>query len=156
MPKALDDVTQLRALANFTRTGFRRLAELKHPVAAAWRKIERLEGTTLMAELIARWGLKKAAIYKRRRAWLEEFSIDILVPHCFYRDLLFYGPNSVMEVSERGEMVRAVDRRDGSAGVRLLRRAARRFDEARAVVLRPAMAAKPRALPVLVPDEGLA
>jgi hypothetical protein len=28
--------------------------------------------------------------------WLDQLSIDILVPCGFYRDLLFYGPNSVM------------------------------------------------------------
>jgi hypothetical protein len=155
VPKALGDVTRLRALANFTRAGFRQLEELDHPLAAAWREIERLEGTTLLAELIARSRLKRAAVYKRRRAWLEEFSIDILVPYGFYRDLLFYAPNSVMGVAERGKIVRAVDRRDGDTSVRLLGLAARRFDEARRSVLRPAMAAKPRALPVFVPPGSL-
>ena len=108
-----------------------------------------------MSELIARSKLKRAAIYKRRRLWLDQFSIDILVPCGFYRDLLFYGPNSVMEVSERRDMVRAVDRKDGDASVRMLRQAARRFDEARRTVLRPAMAAKPRAVPVFVPPSVL-
>ena len=53
-------------------------------------------------------------------------------------------------------MVRAVDRKDGDASVRMLRQAARRFDEARRAVLRPAMEAKPRALPVFVPRRALA
>jgi hypothetical protein len=61
-----------------------------------------------------------------------------------------------MEVSERRDMVRAVDRKDGDASVRMLRQAARRFDEARRAVLRPAMEAKPRELPVLVPRRALA
>ncbi len=156
LPKVLSEVTHLRALAKFTRAGFRRLEELDDPVAAAWREIERPKRGTLVSELIARSKLKRAAIYKRRRLWLDQFSIDILVPCGFYRDLLFYGPNSVMEVSERRDMVRAVDRRDGDASVRMLRQAARRFDEARRAVLRPAMEAKPRALPVLVPRRALA
>jgi hypothetical protein len=155
VPKALNDVARLRALTRFTRAGFRQLEELDDPVAAAWREIERPKSGTLISELIAGSGLKRAAIYNRRRAWLEEFSIDILVPYAIYRDMLFYGPNSVMEVAERGKMVRAVDRRDGDASVRLLRQAAQRFDEARRTVLRPAMAANPRELPVFVPAAGL-
>jgi hypothetical protein len=156
LPKMLGEVTHLRALANFTRAGFRQLEELDDPVAAAWREIERPKGGTLISELIARSKLKRAAIYKRRRLWLDQFSIDILVPCGFYRDLLFYGPNSVMEISERRDMVRAVDRNDGDASVRMLRQAARRFDEGRSAVLRPAMEAKPRALPVLVRRNALA
>ena len=155
LPRMLSDVTHLRALAKFTRAGFRWLEELDDPVAAAWREIERPKRRTLMSELIARSKLKRAAIYKRRRLWLDQFNIDILVPYGFYRDLLFYGPNSVMEVSERREMVRAVDRKDGGASVRLLWQAALRFDEARRTVLRPAMAAKPRAVPVFVPPSAL-
>ena len=49
-----------------------------------------------------------------------------------------------MEISERRDMVRAVDRNDSDASVRMLRQAARRFDEDRSAVLRPAMEAKPR------------
>jgi hypothetical protein len=156
LPKMLGEVTHLRALANFTRAGFRQLCELDDPVAAAWREIERPKRASLISELIARSKLKRATIYKRRRLWLDQFNIDILVPCGFYRDLLFYGPNSVMEVSERRDMVRAVDRKDGDASVRMLRQAARRFDEARRAVLRPAMEAKPRELPVLVPRRALA
>jgi hypothetical protein len=156
VPKMLGEVTHLRALATFTRAGLRQLEELDDPVAAAWRDIEQLEKTTLMAELIARSGLKRAAIYNRRRTWLEKFSIDILEPCGFYRDLLFYGPNSVMKGSERGDMVRAVDRMDAEASVKTLRRAAARFDEARRTVLRPAVEAKPRALRVRVPRGALA
>ena len=155
LPRMLGDVTHLRTLAKLTRAGFRRLEELDDPVAAAWREIERPKRGTLISELIARSKLKRAAIYKRRRLWLHRFSIDILVPYGFYRDLLFYGPNSVMEVSERRDMVHAVDHGDGSRSVTLLRQAARRFDEARRTVLRPAMAAKPLALPVFVPPSGL-
>jgi hypothetical protein len=149
LPKMLGEVTHLGALAKFTRSGFRQLEELDDPVAAAWREIERPKRASLISELIARSKLKRATIYKRRRLWLDQLSIDILVPCGFYRDLLFYGPNSVMEVSERRDMVRAVDRKDGDASVRMLRQAARRFDEARRAVLRPTMEAKPRALPVL-------
>ena len=156
LPKMLGEVTHLRALSKFTRAGFRQLCELDDPVAAAWLEIEGPKRGTLISELIARSKLKRAAIYKRRRLWLDQFSIDILVPCGFYRDLLFYGPNSVMEVSERRDMVRAVDRKDGDASVRMLRQAARRFDEARRAVLRPAMEAKPRAVPVLVPRSALA
>ena len=156
LPKMLGEVTRLRALAKFSRAGFRRLEELDDPVAAAWREIERPKRGTLISEPIARSKLKRATIYNRGRLWLDQFSIDILVPCGFYRDLLFYGPNSVMEVSERRDMVRAVDRKDGDASVRMLRQAARRFDEARRAVLRPAMEAKPRALPVLVPRRALA
>ena len=156
LPKMLGEVTHLRALANFTRAGFRQLEELDDPVAAAWREIERPKRGTLISELIARSKLKRAAIYKRRRLWLEQLSIDVLVPCGFYRDLLFYGPNSVMEISERRDMVRAVDRNDGDASVTVLRKAARRFDEARSAVLRPAMEAKPRELPVFVPRKALA
>jgi hypothetical protein len=111
---------------------------------------------TLISELIARSKLKRAAIYKRRKLWLQKLSINILVPCGFYRDLLFYGPNSVMEISERRDMVRAVNRNDGDASVTVLRKAARRFDEDRSAVLRPAMEAKPRELPVLVPRNALA
>jgi hypothetical protein len=156
LPKMLGEVTHLGALAKFTRSGFRQLEELDDPVAAAWREIERPKRASLISELIARSKLKRATIYKRRRLWLDQFSIDILVTCGFYRDLLFYGPNSVMEVSERRDMVRAVDRKDGDASVRMLRQAARRFDDARRAVLRPAMEAKPRALPVLVPRRALA
>lgn len=51
---------------------------------------------SLISELIARSKLKRATIYKRRMLWLDQLSIDILVPCGFYRDLLFYGPNNVM------------------------------------------------------------
>jgi hypothetical protein len=156
LPRMLGEVTHLRALAKFTRAGFRQLCELDDPVAAAWREIERPKRGTLVSELVARSNLKRATIYKRRRLWLDQFSIDILVPCGFYRDLLFYGPNSVMEGSERRDVVRAVDRKDGDASVRMLQQAARRFDEARSAVLRPAMEAKPRALRVFVPRRALA
>jgi hypothetical protein len=156
LPKALGHVTKLRALAKFSRAGFRRLVDLDDPVVDAWREIELPKGRTMVRELIARSRLSRAAIYKRRKTWLERFSIDILVPYGFYRDLLFYGPNSVMRAVERGEMVRAVDRANGRASMRLQRRAARRFDEARVEILRPAMQARPRALPVFVPPGPLA
>jgi len=155
LPKVLSDVTHLRALAKLTRARFRRLEELDDPVAAAWREIERPKSGTLISELIARSGLKRAAVYKRRKLLLDQLGVDVFVPCGFYHDLLFYGPNSVMEVSERREMVRAVDRGDGGTSVTVLREAAQRFDEARRTVLRPAMAAKPRALPVFVPPSVL-
>ena len=55
-----------------------------------------------------------------------------------------------MNVGEREEMVRAVHRRDGDASVQVQRQAAWRFEECRSTVLRPALAAGPRSLPVLV------
>ena len=90
----LDNVTHLRAMANFSRNGFLDLTALEDPVVDAWRKIEWMDDTKLMSELIKHSGLKCAAVYKRRRSLLDRFGIDILVPYGFYRDMLFLVPTA--------------------------------------------------------------
>ena len=94
LPKMLDNVTHLRAMANFSRNGFLDLTALEDPVVDAWRKIEWMDDTKLMSELIKHSGLKRAAVYKRRRSLLDRFGIDILVPYGFYRDMLFLVPTA--------------------------------------------------------------
>ena len=80
-------------------------------VVAAWRINERLEDD--WAGALAQAGnCSKAWIYARRQQLLAKHKIDIAFPFAFYRDLIFFGPNSLTPPQVRAALNAALARGD--------------------------------------------
>ena len=80
-------------------------------VVAAWRINERLEDDWAGA-LAQAAHCSKAWIYARRKQLLATSSIDIAFPFAFYRDLIFFGPNSFTPPQVRAALNAALARGD--------------------------------------------
>ena len=97
VPHMLQKVLRLDVIAGFTSRGFHELCALDHEVAAAWREIEDYGGKNWALCLAEAARCSSATVYNCRNEWLEQFGIDIALPHAFYRDMLFFAPNSLTD-----------------------------------------------------------
>jgi hypothetical protein len=137
-------------IAGFTSEGFHRLDALNDKVAAAWRAAAHSE-TENWAEVSAKAAkCSRATVYTRRERWLVDFGVDIALRYGFYRDILFYGPNSLTKPENRTALLRAVRSGEGSETIRLLDDAARDFDRQRTTVVGATINSRPRAMPIKV------
>ena len=101
VPYMIEKVLRLDVLGSFDRVNLHRLAALDDPVAAAWRADRANEPRGWAKRLAKAAGCSLPTVYERRGACLKEFGIDIAVPFAAYRDLLFFGSNSVMPPDQR-------------------------------------------------------
>ena len=95
-------------IAGFSSSGFDELSALNHEVAAAWREIEDYGGENWALSLAKAARCSPATVYNCRKEWLKRFGIDLALPHAFYRDMLFFAPNSLTEPRVRSAWLRAV------------------------------------------------
>ncbi len=154
VPHMLQKVLRLDVIAGFTSTGFHELRALDHAVAAAWREIEDNGGENWALSLAKAARCSSATVYNCRNEWLEKFGIDVALPHAFYRDMLFYAPNSLTEPKVRSAWLDAVRKGDGAAMVRGARHAQAVFKRLRTSVVGSAIRADPRRMAVKVTPES--
>jgi hypothetical protein len=148
LPQMLRDVLRLDTIAKFKAADLQALLQEKDRVVAAWRRTERLEDDWAGA-LAAAAKCSKAWIYARRKQLLATSSIDIAFPFAFYRDLIFYGPNSLTPPSVRAALNDALARGDADTNLRLRQQAVKDFDRRRLSVVgaslsRPLLAMSPK------------
>lgn len=155
IPHVLRRILKMDVIAGFTSAGFHRLVSLDDPVAAAWRTTQPVELDDWASDLAERANCSKATVYTRRERWLNRFGLDIALPHDFYRDLLFYGPNSLTRPANRSAILRAVRSGNGSETVRLLGEAASDFDFKRTVAVGATINSPPLTMPIKVTRERL-
>jgi len=134
-PRMIRRVLALDILARFRRDKFLRLAALKEPVAVAWRSDEAVKAGGWAKTLAKQAGCSEATVYSRRDAWLEEYGIDIRMPHAWYRDVLYFGPASLTRPQDRSAYLEAVKNRQGAEAIQLSEAAARNFDWARRAIV---------------------
>ncbi len=154
VPQMLQKVLRLDVIAGFTSRGFHALCALDHEVAAAWREVEDYGGENWARGLAGAARCSPATVYNCRKVWLEQFGIDLALPHAFYRDMLFFAPNSLTEPKVRSAWLRAVRRGDGAAMVRSARQAQAVFYRLRTSVVGSAIRADLRRMAVKVTPES--
>jgi hypothetical protein len=148
LPQMLRDVLRLDSIARFTAADLHALLQEKDRVVAAWRRTERLEDDWAGA-LAQAAHCSKAWIYARRQQLLATYSIDIAFPFAFYRDLIFFGPNSLTPPKLRAALNAALVRGDAATNLRLRQQAVKNFDRRRLTVVgaslsRPLLAMSPK------------
>jgi hypothetical protein len=154
----LFEVLRLDTIASFTAADLHALLQKKGRVVAAWRSSERLEDDWAGA-LAQAAHCSKAWIYARRQQLLAKHKIDIAFPFAFYRDLIFFGPNSLTPPQVRAALNAALARGDAATNLRLRQRAVKHFDHRRLSVVgvsvsRPLLAMSPKvAIPPPTEDE---
>jgi hypothetical protein len=148
IPQMLRDVLRLDSIASFTAAHLQALLQKKDRIVAAWRRTERLEDDWAGA-LAQVAHCSKAWIYARRKQLLATHSIDIAFPFAFYRDLVFFGPNSLTPPKVRAALNAALARGDAASNLRLRQQAVKDFDRRRLSIVgaslsRPLLAMSPK------------
>jgi hypothetical protein len=130
IPHMVREVLRLDCIAGFTVAGLAAVSRLTDPVVAAWLKTERAADD--WADTLARAaGCSEGWVYARRQQLLAQYRIDIRIPFAFYRDLTFFGPNSLTRPKDRAALNAALARGDAAANLRLRQQAAHDFDRQR-------------------------
>jgi hypothetical protein len=158
LPQMLREVLRLDTIASFTAADLQALLQQQDRVVAAWRRTERLadDWAGALAQVAH---CSKAWIYARRKQLLATSSIDIAFPFAFYRDLIFFGSNSVTPPQVRAALNAALARGDAATNLRLRQQAVKDFDHRRvsvvgASVSRPLLAMSPKvAIPPPTQDD---
>ena len=74
---------------------------------------------------------------------LATYKIDIARPFAFYRDLVFFGPNSLTKPKDRAALNAALARGDAATNLRLRQQAVKDFDRRRIDVVGATVRAPP-------------
>jgi hypothetical protein len=148
LPEMLREVLHLDSLAGFTAADLAAVLQQDDPVVAAWRQTERVADDWAGA-LAQAAGCSKGWVYARRKQLLARYQIDIALPFAFYRDLIFYGPNSLTSPQDRAALNVALERGDAATNLRLRQQAVKDFDRRRrgvvgAAVRGPALLMSPK------------
>jgi hypothetical protein len=148
LPKMLREVLHLDSLAGFTAADLAAVLRQDDPVVAAWRRTECVADDWAGA-LAQAARCSKGWVYARRKQLLARCQIDIALPFAFYRDLIFYGPNSLTPPRDRAALNAALARGDAATNLRLRQQAVKEFDRQRrgvvgAAVTGPALLMSPK------------
>jgi len=130
IPEMLSEVLRLDCIAGFTTTDLDAVSRLGDPVVTAWCQTERVEDDWAGA-LAQAAQCSKGWVYERRKRLLATYKIDIARPFAFYRDLVFYGPNSLIKPQDRAALNAALARGDAATNLRLRQQAVKDFDRQR-------------------------
>ena len=142
VPKMLHEVLRLDSIAGFTSADLDALSRQKDQIVAAWCQTERVEDDWAGA-LAQAAQCSKGWVYERRKQLLAKFKIDIALPFAFYRDLVFYGPNSLTKPKDRAALNAALARGDAATNLRLRQEAVKDFDRRRLSVVGGTVQAPP-------------
>jgi len=143
IPEMLHEVLRLDSIAGFTSGGLDAMLQLQgDQVVAAWCRTERVEDDWAGA-LAQAAQCSKGWVYERRKQLLASHKIDIALPFAFYRDLVFFGPNSLIRPKDRAALNAALARGDAATNLRLRRQAAKDFDRRRIDVVGATVRAAP-------------
>ena len=148
LPQMLREVLHLDCIAEFTTADLDAVLRLNDKVVAAWRQTERAEDDWAGA-LAQAAGCSKGWVYERRKQLLAKYKIDLALPFAFYRDLVFFGPNSLTKPKDRAALNAALARGDAATNLRLRQQAVKDFDRRRidvvgATVRSPALLMSPK------------
>jgi len=127
------DVLRLGVIGTFTRRNLECLSRLEDKVAVAWREMRAGPGQNYAKAIVEATGLSDQTVYDHRRAWLDEYEIDIAIPFRFYADLLSLGSLSMARPNLRAALL-AADTADPDALVRALSGAFANFDRRRSLM----------------------
>ena len=116
----------------------------------AWRDEKSADLDDWAGALATRANCAKSSVYAQRKKVLQAHKIDIALPFAFYRDLVFFGPNSVTKPQDRAALNAALAGDDAATNLRLRQKAAAEFDRRRIGVVGRAIAGPPLPLPVKV------
>jgi len=148
-PYILQEVLYLDVIACCTWSKFCEFLRVQDPVAVAWRNSTDIDDDWA-GRLAAASGLSKTTVYQRQEKWRGELLVDIKIPYPYYRDLFFYGPNSVYSPEDRTAHNEAVEHNRDEDAMRLRRSAIKNFQGGRIGVLGAAIQSSP-ILPVTRP-----
>jgi hypothetical protein len=153
VPKILRDTLHLDIVAGFTLRGIRALIATGDSVAVAWHEADGFDDENWAKHLSRAAGCSPATVYARRTIWRKKFGIDIAVSHAWYRDMLYFGPQSLSDPQSRSALTAAVRQRDGAAITPMLLKAAVHFDRKRVEVVGSMIRSGPSPMAVKVVDD---
>ena len=142
IPEMLSEVLRLDCIAGFTTADLDAVSRLGDQVVAAWCQTERVEDDWAGA-LAQAAQCSKGWVYERRKKLLATRKIDIARPFAFYRDLVFFGPNSLTKPRDRSALNAALARGDAATNLRLRQQAVKDFDRRRIDVVGATVRAPP-------------
>ena len=128
VPYVLQDVLRLDVITEFTVEGYEEFLQLNDKIAVAWRTAAPADVDRWAEALAKKANVTVQTVYNRQTAWLKKYGIDIALPNAYYRDALYFGPNSVSKPKDRSATLAAQSGRDGDALLRLRDKAALDFD----------------------------
>jgi hypothetical protein len=152
VPYMINNILRLNLITGLTRDNFHRFVtlHLDDEIIAAWRVDETAESRGWVGRLAEKAGCSIQTVYTRRKEWLNDYGIDIMVPYAFYRDLLFFGPPSMTQPRHRTALITAVRKKNGANAIRLHERAATNFDHWRTKVVGATIRSLPHSMEVKV------
>jgi hypothetical protein len=133
IPEMLREVLKLDTIAGFTTADFDAMLRQDDEVVAAWCNTERVEDDWAGA-LAQAAGCSKGWVYERRKQLVAQYKIDIKIPCAYYRDLVFFGPNSFTKPKVRAALNAALASGDAATNLRLRQKAAKDFEHRRITV----------------------
>jgi hypothetical protein len=150
VPHVLRDMLYLDAITNFSRRELHDLSTLDDKVALAWREIETSNAGSWAKALAEKAGCSEQTVRGRRKTWLAEYSLDIKASYGLYRDILFFGTQSVTDPKDRAAILSALQEKKGKHIVFIWDRSARKLDRQRQASLGRAITSRPLAMEIKV------
>jgi hypothetical protein len=144
VPHVERKVLHFDVIANITSEGFQRMLALDDEVAEAWRSDETPNAANWVGRFAEAAGCGEQTVYNRQDKWLKAHGIDIAYPFALYRDILFFGHNSVADPENITKLMLAVENKDGEEVVRFHAEAIADFERKRIEIVNPALASRPR------------
>jgi hypothetical protein len=152
VPYAEDDILHFDVISDITWDGFQRMLALRDKVAEAWRNDMTPGADDWVGRYAEAAGCSRGTVRNRRADWREENGIDIAYPFGLYRDILFFGHNSIADPKNITKLLVAVENEDGKAVVRFHAEAIADFERKRVEIVNPALASRPWAMELKNPS----
>jgi hypothetical protein len=131
VPYMIRNVLRLDIIGTFTSNRLHELLALDDDIITVWRHPDFDPTKGWVEPITALTATSKSTIYERRKEWIEKFGIDIAIPYAFYRDLLFYAPNSLTQPEGRSALIDAVQDSRSDATLRFFAGSAADFERQR-------------------------
>jgi len=146
VPYAENDILHFDVISNITWDGFQRMLDLDNKVEEAWRFDPTPGADNWVGRYAEAAGCSVGTVRNRRAEWREAHGIDIAYPFGLYRDILFFGHNSVADPESITTLLVAVENGDGEEAVRFHAEAIADFERKRVEIVNPALASRPWAM----------
>jgi hypothetical protein len=147
VPYTEDDILHFDVISDITWDGFQRMVALDDDkVAEAWRSDPTPGADDWVGRYAEAAGCSVGTVRNRRAEWREAHGIDIAYPFGLYRDILFFGHNSVADPESITTLLTAVENGHGEEAVRFHAEAIADFERKRVEIVNPALASRPWAM----------
>ena len=150
VPYVLQDLLRLDVITQFTVEGYEEFLQSQDKIAVAWRTAAPADVDRWAEALAKKANVTVQTVYNRQAAWRKKYGIAIDLPNAYYRDVLYFGPNSVSKPKDRSATLAAQSGRDGAELLRLRDKAALDFDRLRREVVGAMIRAPLHLMPVEV------